>query len=333
LHAHLVFDAQNPILPVGLEALLTEAKARVVQMRTPIGRAADGGSRWAKDKEIHLVFRDSSYLPGRALATELIAPPKITWDDEKSVVNVALANMLSSRSAEFRKYSLAALNQFAQRFENGYQFESEKAPPQLTSAYAMLAQIVSPDRRSVWLDEVERNFNYSDWSMSENDDDDSRRTNAFCSLALALSEDPVKQAIGAMLDARLEVNQQKKPGLTVLENCRNQIFAPKNLRSVGIFNSPFRIVSIQPCTAKLNEGRLQLSPIDLQVFEIAQFLVPEKCGPAQDPMTQEQSLYLGLSNWRFEAPAYKPVTVNLSFAPCTSLDLRLETYAESRKSN
>ncbi|MBS1705460.1 MAG: hypothetical protein JST40_06270 [Armatimonadetes bacterium] len=323
------FDRPYAIMPPALAATFNGETPRQLRIQCKVGQSRPGAVRWCKERELRVLFPDSQWWPGRAIVSEATAEPKIVWGEMPSVVNAAFSQMSSSRSELSRDLALQNINSFAVRIQGQPRLDDPRTPASLVAAYGLLAQVVSPQRRSDWLSTLADQVGAWSFAMPIPDETELRRAMAITSITLSLCADPVDQLKGAMLDVGLSMRERADPKnkLSPLGEVRNEIFGGA-ASPESIFGSSSRILTMQPVVGALSEDRLELLPIKLAPNQEVQVLLDSQAGTLLPTFRAIESVHPKAKLWLARNGEKAPISLRGMFAPVSKLPRTLPVYSE-----
>ncbi|MBL8086987.1 MAG: hypothetical protein JNM85_02810 [Chthonomonas sp.] len=287
LVAQFKFDGVGATMPQAWERLILNKSARQVGVRGLLGRPISDGPRVFKKDSVELVLPDVRPLPGRALTSRDPGLPRIVFNDAASVLRLAMANSLSSRSSAVREVAMSELNSFAQRFPNGLQRSAAGTTSELVAAYLLLGQIVAPARRSDWLQTA------ADWIAWDTlDPAVSAEASGTLALALGLGVSPTMQVRAGLLDAMLELDQAGG-----MRESRHQIFRKDH--PFGEFSTPNRVLSMHSVRGSGTPETVLFTATSLLPGEPLVLATEKKSGPLKGECLLKAIELPGARVWAF----------------------------------
>lgn len=325
-----IFDRPLAVMSPSMARAFEPGAPRLLQIQSSIGQARSGGPRWAKTEELRIRFPNSRWYPGRALVTAIQPDLRPHPTDFRAIADLAFHQATSARSVNSREIALNMLNSFAQRFPEGFKLEAPATAPSLAAAYALLAQVVAPQGRSIWLDQVVWNVGPWSWTLPIEDEAELRRTTALCALALALSSEPALQLAGAMLDVGLRYREIDRAGgldLVVLGEVRDAVFGSKEVLPANGLVTPFRLATLESLVAQVAEEQLVVPEVVLRADQEFRIATPLSVGPLVPGFREVDSGSPQSRLWMFRAEK-DGTKVTSRFGPVPALPSGPVRYSE-----
>lgn len=268
------FDQADPILLPVLEISQRAGSKRKVYLQTKAIRTRIDLPMRAVGKSVQAVFPELKHFPGRAMCSSPVEKVRTNALDTDDVLNLALANLLSSRSVDTRQDGFRVLNLAAQRFANGAPIlVAGDSKSEWVAAQCLLAQVVAPQARGGWPEALVRATDPFACAFLDESGKMDARAMAIASLALVSSPEPLRQAYGGLLDLALCQSEFDEKSL---KNLRDQAFG--DTATLGIFNLPYRQITGQPISYLHHDGVLESSPIEVTLPEQVVVSMPSAVG-------------------------------------------------------